>query len=475
MAGLYFFDDFALDTRVQLERTYVEPKRVTPEPYQGTGGFVGDPSIHWCPEIGCYRLWHSIISDTRAHHHVQGLAQSADCVTWQNTGHVYECQGRWHGAMVCRDEHETDPEKLYKAAGCTSPAGAAPNREDRGIVITSPDGMNWDTAGLSRCWARHRSDTNNCLLYNPVRDCYQVIHRGAFIDRRISSTCSEDLVEWSEPELLIHPDPLDPPCCQLYGMSAFHRDGVFIGFLLIYETDMLDPTGGTMGGRLITELVYSYDGLHWNRTHHRIIPYPQYPQFGAGCMAIQGLTEDKSGEKWMLAVSAPRLEHGTAFTKKGDIIHYDDPGFAERVAADGIDTRNHGILVYEIRRMGLVGLQGNLRSSGLRTKPIRLNKGPLRFNLSAPCGRVTFQISDRTSRPLPGFAFEDSIPFTGDALSHVPTWNGRCLEELEGQRIRIQMKLHMAIIYGITGDFNPYHGLNPQRSYGEPACLRENG
>ena len=46
MAGIYFFDDFALDRRVQLERTYVPPKRLSPEPYQGTKGFVGTPSLH---------------------------------------------------------------------------------------------------------------------------------------------------------------------------------------------------------------------------------------------------------------------------------------------------------------------------------------------------------------------------------------------------------------------------------------------
>jgi len=375
--------------------------------------------------------------------------------------------------MVYRDPYETDPAKLYKAAGCTSPAGARPNREDRGLVLTSPDGLSWDDAGRSRCWCKHRSDTSNCLFFNPVRDCYQIIHRGGFIDRRISSTSSKDLINWSEPELLIHPDPLDPPCCQLYGMTAFAFDGVFVGLLLIYETDMLDPTGGTMGGRLITELVYSYDGFHWNRTHRRVIPYPQYPEFGAGCMAIAGLTEDKSGENWLLAVSAPRLEHGTAFTKKGDMLHYDDPDFADKVASEGIDTGNNGILIYRIRTMGLVGLQGNVRSANLRTKPIRLNGGPLCLNLSAPCGRVTFQLTDALNRPLPGFSYDNCVPFSGDSLGHVPAWNGHSFDELAGHRIRIEMRLHMAIAYGITGDFSPYHGLNVQKSYGEPACLVE--
>ena len=292
MAGIHFFDDFALDSRIQPERTYVEPECITPEPYQGEGGFVGGPSIQWCPELGCYRLWHSIISDSAAHQHTVGLAESQDCASWEFTGHTYSGAGTMHGAMVYRDPHETDPDRLYKMAGSTARLGAKPGQEDSSIVVTSPDGVNWDDAGLTRCWGKHRSDTSNCLFYNPVRECYQILHRAAFIDRRVASTWSTDLVNWSEPELIVHPDPLDPPCCQLYAMTAFYSDGVFIGFLLIHETDMLDPVPNKMGGRLITELVYSYDGFHWNRTHHRIIPYPRYPAFGAGSMAIQGITED---------------------------------------------------------------------------------------------------------------------------------------------------------------------------------------
>ena len=467
MAGMYFFDDFALDRKIQLERTYVEPQRLSPEPYQRDDCLVGRPSIHWYPERGCYRLWHSMISDSAAHDHRVGLAESPDGIHWVDTGHEYPVTGNMHGAVVYRDIHDPDPEKRYKMAGSSSRKGGNPASEEDSIVVTSPDGVNWDEAGLKMKWASHRSDTENTLFYNPVRECYQIIHRAAFMDRRIASTWSRDLVQWSEPELIIHPDPLDPPCCQLYGMTVFYCQGVFIGFLLVYETDMLDK----MAGRLITELVYSYDGCHWNRTHQRIIPYPPYPEFGAGSLALQGLTEDETGEKWILAVSAPRLEHGTALTKKGERIFFGDPGFRERVAAEGLDTRNNAILIYEVRKMGLVGLQGNVPSSSLCTKPILLKQGPLLFNLSAPCGEVKFQVCDVANRPLPGFTFEECVPFSGDALAHEPQWKAHGFRELAGQRLRVEMKLHMAIVYGITGDFHPYHGLNVQKSYGEPGIL----
>ena len=34
-------------------------------------------------------FWHSIASDTRAHDHTVGLAESRDGITWTDTGHVY--------------------------------------------------------------------------------------------------------------------------------------------------------------------------------------------------------------------------------------------------------------------------------------------------------------------------------------------------------------------------------------------------
>lgn len=220
MPGIYFLDDFALDRKVQLERTYIEPKRLSAEPYQGAKGFVGTPSLHWCPEQGCYRMWHSIGSDTVAHQHVVGLAESRDCVHWEDTGHRYTGPGSMRGAMVYRDPHETDPDQLYKMAASLAELGASA-RDDRSVVLTSPDGVTWDDAGMTRCWSNHRSDTSNCLFYNPVRDCYQILHRATSTDRRVASTSSEDLITWSEPELVVHPDPLDPPCCQLYGMAPF--------------------------------------------------------------------------------------------------------------------------------------------------------------------------------------------------------------------------------------------------------------
>ena len=186
MAGIYFFDDFALDRRVQVERTYVPPERLSPEPYQATKGFVGTPSLHWCPEQGRYRMWHSIGSDTVAHQHVVGLAESRDCVYWEDTGHRYTGPGSMRGAMVYRDPYHRDPAQLYKMAGSTSERGAS-SAQDNSIVLTSPDGVTWDDAGMTRCWGRHRSDTSNCLFYNPVRDCYQILHRATFIDRRVAS------------------------------------------------------------------------------------------------------------------------------------------------------------------------------------------------------------------------------------------------------------------------------------------------
>ncbi len=301
------------------------------------------------------------------------------------------------------------------------------------------------------------SDTYNNIVYNPEREIYQVFHRASLTDRRVHCTYSRDLVNWSEPELLVHPDPFDPSCCQLYGMAVSALDGIFIGMLWIYHIDMFDPIPYKMSGYVTAELAYSYDGFHWNRTHREVTELPTPPRYGSGGLYMTNIVPDRSGENWLLPASASKTQHGG----------YD---------GDEGDTNMEALLIYRVRPAGFVGLHSfgspSPEMGDLLFKNIDLLGDRLTFNLRAPFGRIRFQICDGGAKPIPGFTFDDCVPFTGDSLAHKPQWKKHALSELKGEGIRIELKMHNATLFAVHGDFRPHHAAVAQVSYGNPKMVK---
>ena len=83
-------------------------------------------------------------------------------------------------------------------------------------------------------------------------------------------------------------------------------------------------------------------------------------------------------------------------------------------------------------------------------------------------GQVWFQICDVGANPIPGFTFADCIPFAGDSLAHDPQWKEHTLSELKRRHIRLELKMHSAILFAVHGDFRPHHAAVAQVSYGNP-------
>ena len=486
MAGIYFFDDFALDRKINVERRYFRPERFSEEPFVDPVSRAGYPSVHWCPEIGKYRMWYSRITVPERDERCVALAESEDGKRWtlaedcgssdpvakESPNVVFSGDGSMHGASVYRDAREESPDQLYKMIGVTYRHQVHhPYRGDC-VIATSGDGVHWSLNEKSMKWSNARSDTCNNLVYNPVREVYQVFHRASLTDRRIHCTHSPDLVHWSDPELLVHPDPFDPPCCQLYGMAVSAFDGIFIGMLWVYHIDMFDPVPYKMCGYVTPELAYSYDGFHWNRTHREVLELPPMPEYGSGSLYLTNIVPDQSETKWLLPASAPKIQHGDYLTEDGEMLLFGTPEFFEKMPKAKDDPSTGAILLYAIRPEGFVGLHSFGSASpplgNLLFKAIDLLGGHLTFNLSAPLGKVWFQISDSGANPIPGFTFDDCVPFTGDSLAYQPEWNGHVLSELKGRHVRLELKMHSAALFAVHGDFRPHHSAVAQVSYGNP-------
>ena len=162
-------------------------------------------------------------------------------------------RGGVHSATLIVDEDEPDPARRYKLFYYSQLPRPGVIR-----VAFSPDGLHW--GGLDR--VLFKAGDRNSAYYDRERGRYVVCTR---IAGRGQRTCglwqSEDRERFEFVKEALHADEQDPPQTQLYGMVNFQYEGLWLGFLeMFYLFD---------GGRLNTQLIYSLDGLNWQRCADR--------------------------------------------------------------------------------------------------------------------------------------------------------------------------------------------------------------
>jgi hypothetical protein len=467
---LRFFDDFWLDVRKNVKRNWYSPALVG---QLGRHGIY--PSAAWCPEAGVYRLWYEVMPDfARDGRRFVALAESDDGMRWRDADvpRVTEPADAKrfpgvvltggtdgiHGTGVFRDPFDQDPARLYKACTIGGPVSYQPRSpSERNLVLcTSPDGVHWDY-DPARVVYPFTSDTYNCLLYNPVVGRYQLMFRASNVDRRIALAQSSDLVSWSRPSIVIHPDAGytdESEMVQLYAMWAGWVDGMFLGELWRFHTEAGDETYPKMVGYMDTELVYSYNGTNWMHTSRRpLVSRPEPPAYGNTQLAFSGMFETRERDAWILVACASRGIHASSKENKR---------LQELLGGRLLD-----VCFYRIRRDGLCGLECCGRKGVIGTKPFELLAGDLTFNVNAPFGWVRFAVTDAEARPYPGFSYDDCVPFTGDGMEVAPAWKGRSLAELAGKRVRLWAELNTAVVYSLSASIRPYI-WGPQVSIGDP-------
>jgi hypothetical protein len=453
MNTFVFFDDFMLWKYAGIARRVFHPRPVPEATLTGrkmTGG-----TLLWCPEADRYRLWHSTIPDIAEDwRRFHTFLESEDGLHWHAPEAGEAAAKDAPSIEIMRDALDPDTDRLYK---CTYIDFE--NRNDvHGSVAFSRDAVRWRREPASR-FCSHNSDTKNCLFYNAVTGEYQMIHRANFMDRRICCARSRDLRLWSRPELLLSPDPFDPPGSEYYGMAVHPQEGYFLGFLSVFHTDMDDPAAAKMAGKVDSLLVYSYDGRVWSKADARpLVERPMPPEFGSCCLYLHSLVPTRDGGSWILQASGTNIDHACGFTPA-----YPGSKLPEAAERDGYFAN----LFYTIRREGFVGMEAHGFSAHLVLKPMDLMGGELYFNLCAPRGRVEFQISESPGRPIPGFSFSDSTAFTGDEVRHKPAWKNGDLAILRGRKVTLELQMYSAVLFSLSGDLRPHHGVKPQASMGD--------
>ncbi len=452
MANVFlFFDDFILAHYKNVHRRFMSPEFKDEGTYPQGDWLI---TVDYIPSDNLYRMWHRMWLDLPGHRlrpdtrftPVMAMARSEDGIHWLPARLSPDVDKLTHkeratcfsGVSFCDEFHVFHDmnDEVYKTAyadkdECGNPAM---------WLAISDDGVHWETRRTHWLDSPIWSDTQNSLLYNPITQKYQIMCRRSFVDRRIAVVESRDLVDWSKPRVILHPDPFDVPCGEFYSLPIFYYDGIFIGLLNLYFPDGSKYEKPAYHGSVITELVYSYNGLNWNRTHRIILNRRPSGTLGAGQIYGSHLMLDPRTEQVYIYAYGALKKHGI-----------------------GGPT---GILLYTLRKDGFVCLESSSEQGYIQTKPFILDAPDVSLNISAPHGGVKIQISNINSNPYVGFTFDDFNEWRGDSLAISLSWRGHDLSELVGRAVSFEFLLNNAQVYAIRGSLRPFHAADPLDGYG---------
>jgi hypothetical protein len=229
--------------------------------------------------------------------------------------------------------------------------------------------------------------------------------------RRIFQCESRDFLHWSEPRLMLAPDPaLDNVDDAFYGMNQLQLGDQWVGFLDVFH--MVDNT-------VDVQLVHSRNGRDWRR----IDPGKPWLRTGDAGEWDQFMTYHVHATP---AADELRLYYGGAKN------HHDwwILGQLERnrsiPEAWNIENVGFGLGLATLRLDGFVSLGANrVREGVITTQPFASSGNQLTLNVAcASEGYVKVEATDVSGQPLPGCSWNDCDVFDGDSTAHTVTWAG---------------------------------------------------
>ena len=413
------------------------------------------------PQTGHYRMW-ACIGD------MQVIKEKGKGAPDAKRGHYYESDDglTWQrpqlGLFECRGNKANN---IYLQGGIDNAFALAlpPRLRDRGrwaLIHSDPftdppdpplhnakhalsfsdDGIHWTRAPEIPVFYG-RSDTNNCVVYNPDRDVFMWYRRStvnAGEVRRIAYSESEDLIAWTQPINLFGHDELDPTF--LYGMPVSRYNGMYLGYLFRlhqhpkFDQGQMLPDG--RDGKMDTELAWSRDGVQWER-------HPLHPAF------IPNSPPGPDAFDWGMAQGMANLiEDGDEVR-----IYYGGRAWLHSPARAFSDPQRRGICLATLRRDRFVAVHAGDDGGFMLTKPLSSPGGKLHINGKTGNGgfiRVAVREADgeRDGEWPAGWRFDDSTPFSGDSLDHVMTWKGGdTLDAFPSKTLRLHFWLENADLF----------------------------
>jgi hypothetical protein len=468
MRTILFFDDWPILTRQNINRRWFAA-----EPWPGVTPW-SDPKVPITsvntvmrdPATGRWLMWASGLTSLALGDRgfCLCLYESPDGFDWRPMAQdpladpratpkaphmVFSGEHAGGGAMVFRDDDEPDPAMRYKFAYSDlsdNPVDSSYGACRRAI---SPDGIHW-TIDRQAVWRRQHTDTGFSIVRNPYTGKYQWTSRPILGDRRICLDQTADWRHFERPMVVLHPDPMDPPGVEFYGMPQFLYEGYFVGFLWRMWGASNDLKGSTrFFGPVDTELTYSINGTCWTRTtRHPILPDRGLGKEGYRSEYPMCMVQDDEG--WLRVYSPVRI---------GEHVDWKKAAPGENITFNTVSR---------FRRDGFCALESHSDTGTILMRGLLSRGGPILLNaIAGRFGRIRAELRTFDNTAIPGFELDKCVPVTGDGHFLPLRWNsgGQALEtvdSLRGKPFRLYLELEQARVYAVRVDADLAYGFVPE-------------
>jgi hypothetical protein len=469
MRTILLLDDWPILIRQGIDRRWFAA-----EPWPGAADWH-DPllesaavtAVRRDPESGQWRMWGGGTADRKKGDEGVGLTayESTDGFDWRpmlqsspvdrgatpRASHlVFSGEHAAHGAPFF-DERESDPARRFKMP--YSDLSKNPIDASYGTcrVAVSPDGIHW-TIDKQAVWRPQHTDTLFPVVFNPYTGKYQWTGRPILGDRRVSLDQTVDWKHFDKPQVILHPDPMDPPGVEFYGMPQFLYEGYFLGFLWRMWGADNDLVGSTrFKGRVDAELTYSVNGLAWNRTNRQNFLPDRGPGRGdVGSEYPTAMVQDDQG--WL-----------RIYTNS----HVGEHADGRKFAPGEVDSR---VTVSRWRRDGFCGLESRSDTGTILLRGLVPRGGQVLLNATTGrFGRIRAELRDLANKPLPGYELDKSVPVTGDGHFLPLRWQDggavrETLDPLQGKPFKLYLELEQARLYAVRADVDLAYGFVPEKN-----------
>jgi hypothetical protein len=441
-----FIDDFLIHSMSKAVRIDHEPKKYEGNPIleakHANGTIVYDPEEKQFRMYyeGCHRVAFSKdgIHWTKPNLGIVSFNGSTD------NNLIMDYSYRTDLASFIFDLRDQDPKKRWKAAVYyyDKKENITPIREGL-YALFSPDGLHWrkdqliipGMTDLPTNWPISGIDDVSTVIWDKQLGKFIAwlkiydLSNGLFYRAR-AMTVSDDFIHWSQPWSILFADKFDPPDMQLYGMTGWFYESMWLGTIRALHEE-------TATEQVDFQLITSRDGIHWARTARRGPFIPNGP-------------EGSCDHGYHTDFSNPPLRFGDEL-----FFYYCSTAYGKSGAPTDLKT---GICLAKLRIDGFSSLHAMKvdEPAYVITRPLEFTGKTLYLNANAGKGNIKVEVlcgdQDNDLQSVPGFTEQESVPLEGDGIEQLVTWKGhRDLASLTGKRIRLKFHLYgLAALYSFT-------------------------